>query len=90
MITTLIILDLMLPDIDGYEVLRRLRNSRVDTPILILSGLSDLDAKVKGLGFGADDYITKPFEKTRTHRANPRYYPALQRARAIANRNGAT
>ena len=59
----LIILDLMLPDIDGYEVLRRLRDSRVDTPILILSGLSDLDAKVKGLGFGADDYLTKPFEK---------------------------
>jgi two-component system cell cycle response regulator CtrA len=59
----LIILDLMLPDIDGYEVLRRLRDSRVETPILILSGLSDLDAKVKGLGFGADDYLTKPFEK---------------------------
>lgn len=59
----LIILDLMLPDIDGYEVLRRLRDSRVETPILILSGLSDLDAKVKGLGFGADDYLTKPFDK---------------------------
>jgi two-component system cell cycle response regulator CtrA len=59
----LIILDLMLPDIDGYEVLRRLRDSRVETPILILSGLSNLDAKVKGLGFGADDYLTKPFEK---------------------------
>lgn len=59
----LIILDLMLPDIDGYEVLRRLRASRVETPILILSGLSDIDAKVKGLGFGADDYLTKPFEK---------------------------
>ncbi|MGE4219096.1 MAG: response regulator transcription factor CtrA [Alphaproteobacteria bacterium] len=59
----LIILDLMLPDIDGYEVLRRLRDARVDTPILILSGLTELDAKVKGLGFGADDYLTKPFEK---------------------------
>lgn len=59
----LIILDLMLPDIDGYEVLRRLRDARVETPILILSGLSDLDAKVKGLGFGADDYLTKPFDK---------------------------
>ena len=53
----------MLPDIDGYEVLRRLRDARVDTPILILSGLSELDNKVKGLGFGADDYLTKPFEK---------------------------
>lgn len=59
----IIILDLMLPDMDGYEVLRRLRASRVDTPILILSGLSDLDNKIKGLGFGADDYITKPFDK---------------------------
>lgn len=59
----LIILDLMLPDMDGYEVLRRLRDSRIETPILILSGLSELDNKVKGLGFGADDYLTKPFDK---------------------------
>lgn len=59
----IIILDLLLPDIDGYEVLRRLRDARVETPILILSGLSELDNKVKGLGFGADDYLTKPFEK---------------------------
>ncbi|NNG06004.1 MAG: response regulator transcription factor [Inquilinus sp.] len=59
----IIILDLMLPDIDGYEVLRRLRAARVDTPILILSGLSELDHKIKGLGFGADDYLTKPFDK---------------------------
>jgi len=59
----IILLDLMLPDIDGYEVLRRLRQSRVTTPILILSGLSELDHKIKGLGFGADDYLTKPFDK---------------------------
>jgi two-component system cell cycle response regulator CtrA len=59
----IIILDLMLPDIDGYEVLRRLRSSRVNTPILILSGLAELDNKLKGLGFGADDYLTKPFDK---------------------------
>src|ERR671926_729849 len=59
----IIILDLMLPDIDGYEVLRRLRSSRVNTPILILSGLSELDNKIKGLGFGADDYLTKPFDR---------------------------
>ncbi len=59
----IIILDLMLPDIDGYEVLRRLRAARVTTPILILSGLSELDHKIKGLGFGADDYLTKPFDK---------------------------
>src|SRR5918996_1312606 len=55
----IIILDLMLPDIDGYEVLRRLRAARVKTPILILSGLNDLDARIKGLGFGADDFLTK-------------------------------
>jgi len=59
----IIILDLMLPDIDGYEVLRRLRDARVETPILILSGLGELENKVKGLGFGADDYLTKPFHK---------------------------
>src|SRR3546814_19265684 len=56
----IIVLDLVLPDIDGYEVVRRLRDARVETPILILSGLSELDNKVKGLGFGADDSLTKP------------------------------
>ncbi|WP_375594934.1 response regulator transcription factor CtrA [Algihabitans albus] len=59
----IIVLDVMLPDIDGYEVLRRLRSARVNTPILILSGLTALDEKIKGLGFGADDYLTKPFDK---------------------------
>ena len=59
----IIILDLNLPDMSGYEVLRKLRNARVDTPILILSGLAAPDAKVKGLGFGADDYLTKPFHR---------------------------
>ena len=59
----LMILDLMLPDMDGYEVLRRLRSARVTTPVLILSGLTEPDSKVKGLGFGADDYLTKPFDK---------------------------
>ncbi|AUG51969.1 response regulator transcription factor CtrA [Thalassospira marina] len=60
----IILLDLMLPDIDGYEVLRRLRDARVETPVLILSGLTETEDKVKGLGFGADDYLTKPFDKT--------------------------
>jgi len=59
----IIILDLMLPDINGIEVLRRLRDARVETPVLILSGLTDGDNKVKGLGTGADDYLTKPFDK---------------------------
>ncbi len=59
----IIILDLMLPDIDGYEVLRRLRAVRVTTPVLILSGLLEPDKKTKGLVLGADDYLTKPFDK---------------------------
>src|ERR1700749_1979479 len=59
----IIILDLMLPDMDGYEVLRRLANARVRTPVLILSGPPESDNKVKGLGTGADDYLTKPFNK---------------------------
>jgi two-component system cell cycle response regulator CtrA len=53
----------MLPDIDGYQVLLRLRSAKVKTPILILSGLSSVEQKIKGLGFGADDYLTKPFNK---------------------------
>ena len=59
----IILLDLMLPDIEGYEVLRRMRAARVRTPVLILSGLADLDHKIKGLGFGADDFLTKPFDR---------------------------
>lgn len=59
----LIILDLLLPDMDGYDVLKRLRAANISTPILILSGLSDIDDKIKALGFGADDYLTKPFNK---------------------------
>ncbi len=59
----IIILDLMLPDMDGYDVLKQLRASKIETPILILSGLAELDNKIQGLGFGADDYLTKPFEK---------------------------
>ena len=59
----LIILDLMLPDMDGFEVLRRLRMANVRTPIMILSGLSEPEDKIKGLDIGADDYLTKPFDK---------------------------
>ena len=59
----IILLDLNLPDMSGYEVLRTLRLAKVKTPILILSGLDGIASKVKGLGFGADDYLTKPFHK---------------------------
>jgi two-component system, cell cycle response regulator CtrA len=59
----IILLDLNLPDMPGFEVLRSLRVSKIKTPILILSGLAGIEDKVKGLGFGADDYMTKPFHK---------------------------
>jgi len=59
----LILLDLNLPDISGYEVVRQLRDAKIQTSILILSGLVEIRDKVKGLGFGADDYLTKPFYK---------------------------
>ncbi len=59
----IIILDIMLPDMEGYEVVRRLRGNRVETPVLVLSGLSRPQAKVKAFGMGADDFITKPFDQ---------------------------
>jgi two-component system, cell cycle response regulator CtrA len=59
----IILLDLNLPDMSGYEVLKTLRLSKVKTPILILSGMAGIEDKVRGLGFGADDYMTKPFHK---------------------------
>jgi len=59
----IVILDLMLPDMEGYEVVRRFRLARVEVPVLILSRLSRPQAKVKGLSLGADDFITKPFDK---------------------------
>lgn len=59
----LILLDLNLPDMNGLEVLRQLRLARVDTPILILTGADDTENKIKGFGFGADDYMTKPFHR---------------------------
>jgi two-component system cell cycle response regulator CtrA len=59
----IILLDLNLPDMSGFEVLRSMRASKVKTPTLILSGLAGVEDKIKGFGFGADDYMTKPFHK---------------------------
>jgi two-component system cell cycle response regulator CtrA len=58
------ILDRILPDMDGHEVLVRIRKAQIKIPVLILSGISSVESKVKGLGFGADDYLTKPFNRS--------------------------
>ncbi len=59
----LILLDLNLPDMSGYDVLKKLRTSKIKTPVLILSGLDDTTHKIKGFGVGADDYVVKPFNR---------------------------
>src|SRR5215216_7751287 len=74
----LIILDLNLPDMSGYDVLRSLRLAKIDTPVLILSGLNGIEQKVKGFGLGADDYLTKPFQSDEL----------IARIRAILRRSG--
>jgi DNA-binding response OmpR family regulator len=56
-----IVLDVMLPRIDGFEVCRRLRKNRVDTPVILLTALDGVDDRVRGLDAGADDYLPKPF-----------------------------
>jgi two-component system cell cycle response regulator CtrA len=59
----IVVLDLILPDIEGFEVVRRMRQARNSTPVLVLSGLARAQAKVKALGMGADDFMTKPFDR---------------------------
>jgi two-component system cell cycle response regulator CtrA len=59
----IIVLDLQLPDMSGFEVLKSLRLAKIETPVLVLSGNAVVEAKIKALGFGADDYMTKPFHK---------------------------
>jgi two-component system, OmpR family, response regulator len=76
--TQVIILDLLLPDIDGREVCRRLRDAGVSTPILMLTALDTLEDKVQGLRIGADDYLAKPFA----------FAELLARVQALARRSG--
>jgi two-component system cell cycle response regulator CtrA len=58
-----ILLDLNLPDLHGYDVLKKLRVAKVQTPVLVVSGISEMETKVRSFGFGADDYVTKPFDR---------------------------
>ncbi len=59
----IVLTELNLPDMSGYEVIRTLRSTKVATPIMVISGLAGVEDKVKALGFGADDYLTKPFHR---------------------------
>ena len=82
----IILLDLNLPDMHGYDVLKKVRVARVQTPVLILSGINEMDSKVRSFGFGADDYVTKPFTARSWWRASMRSSAAR---RAIASRSSA-
>jgi len=75
----LIVLDVMLPDLDGFEVARRLREDGIDTPILFLTARTDLDDKARAFAAGADDYVTKPFSLAEI----------VMRAHAIVRRSSA-
>jgi len=73
----IIVLDLMLPDIDGFEVCTQIRDSNLPTPILMLTALDDVDNRIRGLDTGADDYLPKPFHAGEL----------LARVRALARRS---
>ena len=75
-----IILDLMLPDTTGFEVVQRLRNDEHSVPVLMLTAKTGIDAKIQGLDAGADDYLTKPFDLGELK----------ARLRALTRRGGAT
>jgi len=91
----LVILDLGLPDIDGLEVLKLARRSKIDLPFLVLTARDQVDEKVLGLDTGADDYMVKPFDineleariRTLTRRANGRRTDQLKVGRACLNLN---
>jgi DNA-binding response OmpR family regulator len=74
----LVLLDVMLPKLDGFEVLKRLRSKRFGAPVLMLTAREDTSSKVKGLDIGADDYVAKPFDLEEL----------LARIRALLRRGG--
>lgn len=73
-----IVLDIMLPKMSGFDVLKKLRSKRINTPIILLTARDEVSDKVKGLDYGADDYLTKPFSKEEL----------LARVRALSRRTG--
>lgn len=73
----IILLDIMMPEQDGFSFLRELRSKQILTPVILLSGREEDAAQVEGLGLGADDYMTKPFSKT----------VLVSKIRAIVRRN---
>lgn len=75
----LIILDIMLPEMNGYDVLKNVRDAGISTPVLILTAKAELDDKVHGFNLGADDYLTKPFHREEL----------LVRVKALLKRSGA-
>lgn len=75
----LVVLDVMLPDLDGFEVARRMRNEGITTPVLFLTARTALEDKSRGFEVGADDYVTKPFSLAEI----------IMRTRAILRRTGA-
>ncbi len=74
----LILLDIMLPKMNGLDVLREIRNNNISTPVMLLTARSEVNDKIKGLDCGADDYLTKPFNKGEL----------LARVRALTRRKG--
>lgn len=74
----IIILDLMLPNLNGLEILKYIREEKISSYVMILTAKGELDDKVKGLDYGADDYMTKPFH----------IRELLARIRAVSRRNG--
>lgn len=75
----LIILDVMLPHLNGFEIVQRIRKQRINTPVLFLTAKDSLEDRVKGLEYGGDDYLVKPFQE-----------PELQaRIKALLRRSGA-
>jgi two-component system cell cycle response regulator CtrA len=77
----LVLLDLMLPDMDGHEVLRRLRAAQVETPVMVLSGLTGPQARVKAFHLGGDEFLAKPFDR---EELLARIHAVVRRQRAAA------